>query len=106
MPGYGVPYLLLRVFLSPAGSSDALVLLQLFLAGIACYLLALIARRCTRSDAAFFAVFAIALLSAFTGRYDVLLVTESFATSALILHLYLLLRWHDKGGPAPSWRHC
>lgn len=90
MPGVGAPYLLFRQFLGPIGSRQAMVILQWLLSGITCYLLALLAWRLTGKHRIGLIVFAVYLLSAYSAWYDSIISSDSLATSALILHAWLL----------------
>ena len=102
MPGYGIVYGLLRLALPPGAAADALVLLQLLLSLVALYCLARLAQVVTRQPAAFRWALLLYGLNTFVTVYDIRVLTESFATSALIIGLYELVKMleHPTGATA------
>ena len=92
MPGVGAPYYLLRQFLGPQGSRQAVVLLQWLLSGFTAYLLGKVAWRLTGRHAIGLAVYAVYLLSAYSAWYDPVIASDSFSSSILIAHAWLLHR--------------
>lgn len=88
MPGYGIPYAVLRTFFSPDTSVDTLVVLQLMLAILSVYILALIAFRISSSSAVFYWTYFLFCLSTYTSLFDHFLLTESLATSCCIFGFY------------------
>lgn len=100
MPGYGLVYGALRLLLAPAAAADGLVLLQVLLGLGALYCLARLAQRATRQQQAFQWTALLFALNAFTPAFDVRLLTESFATSALIIGLYTLLKGRERNAVA------
>lgn len=97
MPGYGAAYLLARTVSSPPATYDVLVVLQLLLGAVAMYILGRMAYRLTGSRAAFALTILLHALSISVQWYDVMMLTESFATSALILFLDRCLTWTRTG---------
>lgn len=96
MPGVGAPYWVFRQFLSQTASYDAMVVLQWFLSGISVLLLALVALRMTGSHRAAIATYFLFLLSTFSSWYDTFLSSDSLATSAIIIQVFLFQRALDK----------
>ncbi|MFN3875686.1 MAG: hypothetical protein ACK4L7_07225 [Flavobacteriales bacterium] len=76
------------LFQMPGG----LVVLQWLLSGLSAYVLALLAWRLTGRHLSGLIVFAVFLVSAYSAWYDVVIGSDSLATSALILHAWLLHR--------------
>lgn len=101
MPGVAAPYWIVRQFLDPGPSRDAIVLLQWLLSGINVYVLALIALRMTGSDRIAQVVFWAFLASAYSSWFDPVVASDSFSVSALIFHAYLLQSAIDKDS---RWR--
>ncbi|MBL0045062.1 MAG: hypothetical protein IPP33_11925 [Flavobacteriales bacterium] len=92
MPGYGLPYGLLRLLLPQAHALNALLVLQLIMDAIAVVLLARIAWMITRNRTVFASVFWIYAISSFVSLYDVLPLTESLTTSTLVIGTYAAFR--------------
>jgi len=92
MPGYGILYLPFAFLFSKAVAYNILIVIQLILASISIYLLALIAKYLFRSSAIFYLTFYFYAISTYTSLFDPALYTESFATSFLILAVFYLLK--------------
>jgi hypothetical protein len=92
MPGVGAPYFLLRQFLSPEASRQAMVVMQWLLSGITTYILALLAWRLTGRHLAGLVVYIVFLVSAYSAWFDSVISSDSLSTSAMILHAWLLHR--------------
>ena len=92
MPGYGLPYGLLRLLLPQAHALNALLVLQLIMDAIAVVLLARIAWMITRNRTVFASVFWVYAISSFVSLYDVLPLTESLTTSTLVIGTYAAFR--------------
>ena len=90
MPGYGVVYGGLRLVLGPSTAADGVVILQLLLSLWALYCLARLAQAATQRPAAFQWTALLYAASTFTAVFDIRLLSESFAVSALIIGLYTL----------------
>ncbi len=88
MPGYGLPYLLFRLFTTPQGAGTAILFAQFLLGAISVVVLA----RCARMlGAPTWAQHAVCILIACCARvavYDVDWFPESFCTSALIFGVH------------------
>ena len=97
MLGYGLPYLVLRLFLPQAAALNGLLVAQIALASFAVILLALLAERIAGSPRAFYFTFAVYFLLPIVSFYDVVAMPESFSTSALVFGLYLLVTGAGRG---------
>lgn len=95
MPGYGAIYLFFRFFFNPLLASNLLIVLQLLLASVSVYCLALTAQYIFKSEKYFFITFLIYLFSSYPSYFDVLLVTESFSISSLIFNIYFLIQYQQ-----------
>ena len=97
MPGYGLPYLLFRLYTTPQGAGTAIVFLQCLLGMASVVVLA----RCTRLfGAPRWAQYLTCILFAVMPRmalYDVYWFTESFCTSAMIFSTHGWLA-HQRSG--------
>jgi hypothetical protein len=97
MPGYGLPYLLLRLCTTPQGAGTAIVFLQCLLGMVGVVVLA----RCARLlRAPRWAQYLTCILFAVMPRmalYDVYWFTESFCTSAMIIATHGWLAHHRTG---------
>lgn len=89
MPGYAAPYLLLRLTLKPLAAAQALVLLQVLLSGMAVWALADVARRMVGTRAFWITYVSLSALGV-VAVWDVAMLTESLAMSALALGLWCL----------------
>ena len=88
MPGYGLPYLLARLYTTPQGAGSAVILLQCLLGILSVVVLARTLRLLGASDRlATVGCLAYALLGR-VAIYDVCWFTESFCTSALIIAVH------------------
>ncbi|MBK7946509.1 MAG: hypothetical protein IPJ85_14960 [Flavobacteriales bacterium] len=100
MPGYGVVYLLLRLFTEPPVTYDVLVILQSLLASVSMYILARLVWQQTGSKALFVLSMAVYALSISVHWYDAVMLTESFCVSALIFFLDRWVHWSRTGNRA------
>ncbi len=91
MFGYGLPYFAFRWFLAKPAALNAMIVAQLLVSSLSVYLLALLALRLFGSFRSFVFTFFGYFLVPVVSYYDVVALTESFSTSALILGLYFLL---------------
>lgn len=88
MPGYGLPYLVLRLYTTPQGAGTGIIFLQLLLGMVSVMALGRTLRLLGASDRmATVGCFAYALVGR-VAIYDVCWFTESFCTSALILAVH------------------
>jgi len=99
-PGYGVVYGALRLVASPGPAADGVVVLQLLLSLFSLYCLARLAQQASQRDEAFQWTVLLYAANTFTTVFDIRLLTESFATSALIIGIYLLARAHRQSSYA------
>lgn len=97
MFGYGLPYLAFRWFLAKPAALNAVIVTQLLVSSLSVYLLALLALRLFGSFRSFVCTFFGYFLVPIVSYYDVIALTESFSTSALILSLYFLFT--NRGRP-------
>jgi len=95
MPGYGFIYLLFRLLFNQLLASNLLVVLQLLLSAVSVYCLALSALYIYKSEKYFLFIFFIYAFSSYPSYFDVLIVTESFSVSTLILNVYFLIKHHQ-----------
>lgn len=103
MPGYGAPFLVLRLFLDTDAASNALVLLQLCCSILALYSAARIAGHVFSSSRAFVVAFVLLGASMFVSAFDPQLATESFCASAIVLMLHALLKAQAPGASLAWW---
>ena len=96
MPGVGAPYFLLRQFLGPEASRQAMVVLQWLLSGFTTFLLGKLAWRLTGRHLIGLAVYTVYLVSAYSAWYDPVISSDSFSSSMLIAHAWLLHRAVEK----------
>ncbi|WP_375436205.1 glycosyltransferase family 39 protein [uncultured Hymenobacter sp.] len=101
MPGYGVVYGFLRLWLPQNAACDGIVLLQMVLAIVSLYYLGNLAYIVTKRQLVAYAVVFISAVSPYVAQADLYLLTESFAASALLIGSYYFLR----GISATSQRH-
>jgi hypothetical protein len=97
MPGYGVIYLVPRLFFSQETSYNILIILQFLTSAISVYYLALLARILFKNAAIFYITFYIFLFSQFSNYYDGCIMSESFCTSFLIFASYSFAKYFDSG---------
>ncbi|MBK7555989.1 MAG: hypothetical protein IPI55_15720 [Flavobacteriales bacterium] len=97
MPGYTPLLLLLRQFLSAGASADAITLLQWFFACLATYGLALVVLMLGASWRWFLVTYFLLIWALFPARLELAVMTDSFCTSAIGLHVVLMLI-HIKSG--------
>ena len=84
MPGYGLPYFLVRSLMAPHPALQTMVVLQVLASAISVILLARTALALTGSVRAFRSTYWIALMATFTSVFDGCILTESFSAFALI----------------------
>ncbi len=97
MPGYGVIYLLFRLFFDLPVARDLLTLSQMVVAVLATYVFARSIASVARRPDRFWPVYGALILSAFSALSDIVLVNESFTTSALMLHWAAYVRYRGSG---------
>ncbi len=90
MPGYGAPYLLLRLLFDPLNACRGMIVLQWILGAFASVALFRIALCITERKALAYAVFAMSVLDLPVIAISGALLTESFATSALVFAVLLM----------------
>lgn len=93
MPGYGAFYLLFRFVFSPEMACNALIILQVALASISVYYLALIAKNTFKSDACFYLTFYLFILCPYSNFFDAYIATESLCASLLIFGVYFFTQY-------------
>jgi hypothetical protein len=95
MPGYGMPYLLLRFIMSQQAALVTLILLQVLLSAISVYVLARIALMLLKKEKFFYVTFFVFGISAYTSLYDIFTLAESFAVSSVIFTFFYVCRYID-----------
>ena len=100
MPGYGAVYGLLRLAVGPGPAADGLVVLQLLLSLVSIYCLGRLAQAVIRRRGAFQWAVLLYGASPFIAAFDIRVLTESFAVSALIIGIYTLYRAHRQASNA------
>ena len=96
MPGYAVAYVPLRLVFEKAMACNAMLIIQLLMASLAVYCLALTARHAFQSDTMFYLVFYVYLISSYANLFDAFLLTESLCTSVTIFSIYFFSRFTEK----------
>ena len=91
MPGYGLIYLLLRLFTTEPGAGLVIIFLQLFLGALSCVALMNIAEMMGLGQRWQRLTFWLSALCPQLAFLDVQLVTESFCSSALIFSIFHVL---------------
>ena len=92
-PGYGVIYLFFRQFFSYTGSYNCIVILQLIVASLSVYCMAMLTMLLLKSDLAFHLCFYIFLISTYSNYYDICLMTESLSSSFLVFGAWFFSRY-------------
>jgi hypothetical protein len=95
MPGYGLAYLPLIVIFSKATACNLLIIIQLLLASLSVYVLALTAKKIFHTKISFYATFYLFSISCLSNLYDASLQTESLTVSLLIFSTYFFIRYFD-----------
>ncbi|MDA0973474.1 MAG: glycosyltransferase family 39 protein [Bacteroidetes bacterium] len=95
MPGYAIPYFLLRLVLAKDSALVALILIQIVLSAISVCYLALLAYRLSRSKGVFLATLLFYGTSLYYLRYDFSSITEAPSVALFILSLYQLFSWWE-----------
>jgi hypothetical protein len=95
MPGYGLAYLPLIIIFSKATACNLLIIIQLLLASLSVYVLALTAKKIFHTNTAFYTTFYVFALSCLSNLYDAALQTESLTVSFLIFSTWFLIRYFD-----------
>ncbi len=91
MPGFMPLYLPLRFLFDPETSLTIIVVIQLLLSSISCYLLAVISTRLipNQKHLAFILTFTLFTFSTYASYFDIYILSESLSTSLCILIIYL-----------------
>lgn len=97
MPGYGIIYLLFRLFLSYRATYNTIVIVQLVVSSVSVYCLALLSRLILKSDRAFHLTFYMFLISNYSNYYDICLMTESLSSSFLIFGTWYFALYFQPG---------
>lgn len=98
MPGYGAPYLLLRLVLERTAAFHGIVWLQVAASALAVVLLAKLVFLLSSDDRAFHLTFWSALVATYTSYFDQHLTTESFSSMALVLSAYCAVKYLQGSG--------
>jgi hypothetical protein len=93
MPGYGFPYLLIRLVTGQSAGLAILIGMQVLLSAISTYILGLIALIIFGNERIFKIVFWCFAISAPTIIFDIFTLSESFSISAILFFHYFLLRF-------------
>jgi hypothetical protein len=103
MPYYGTPYYLFRVFFDKPFASDLLVLVQIFFDTLATVYFARLCSSVLKHQSAFWIGYALYLLSFNYFETTLLLSTESFALSFIVLFYYAFHRWWSGENKSSIW---
>ena len=95
LPGFGIIYLPLLFVFKKTLALNCLIIIQLILASISVYALALISKNIFKTSFIFYITFYLFLISIFSNMSDHVLASESLATSFLVLAFYYLIKWRD-----------
>jgi hypothetical protein len=97
MPGYGVLYLLIRSWTDMGTARDLLTLLQMIVGVLATYVFARSIAHAAQRPQWFWPVYGALLFASYSALSDIVLVNESFTTSALMLHWAAYVRYRSSG---------
>ena len=95
MPGYSLPYMLLRFLFDKETALFSLFLLQILLSAISVYVIGLVAEKLIRNKNAFFLSFFLFACSAHTTIFDIYSLAESFSVSAICFFLFFIFKYFD-----------
>jgi hypothetical protein len=95
MPGYGVIYLLIRSCTNMATARDLLTLLQMVIGLLATYAFARSLAMAAQRPQWFWPFYGALLFASYSALSDIVLVNESFTTSALMLHWAAYVRYRS-----------
>jgi hypothetical protein len=93
MPGYSLPYLILRVLFHKIIALQLLALIQIFLSAIAAFCIGKITQLYTNSKLGFWVGLHLYLFSGALSYYDVFTLSESFSFSALVIFFYFWTKY-------------
>jgi hypothetical protein len=96
MPGYGIPYMLLRYVMPQQAALVSLIFLQVLLSAISVYVLARMALMLLRHEKYFHITFFLFAISTYTSLFDIFTLSESFSVSAVIFMLFFLFRYVER----------
>src|SRR6185436_4552902 len=83
MPGYSLPYMLLRFIFEKNTALFLLFSLQILLGAISVYVISLVAEMLLQNSKAFFYSFVLLAISSHTAIFDIYSLSESFSVSAI-----------------------
>ncbi len=95
MPGYGIVYIMFRLFMNNVHALNAVILLQVVVSSISVYALAITAERIFKIKEAFYYAFMLYLFSELAFSWDYLILTESFTLSSLVLSTFFFTLYFD-----------
>ncbi|HTA28759.1 MAG TPA: hypothetical protein VK809_13280 [Bacteroidia bacterium] len=95
MPGYGAFYLFFRLVFSPEIACNILIVLQVVLASVSVYYLALIARNILKNEICFYITFYLFILCPYSNFFDAYIATESLSASLLIFGVYFFTQYYQ-----------
>ncbi len=90
LPGYSMPYLILRYIFPQSISLGSLILLQVLLSVVSVYLLGLLSIKWFKTEKYFIPVILLFSISTYTSIFDLFTLAESFSVSAVIFGFYFL----------------
>ena len=96
MPGYGIIYFPLALMFSKATAFNIIIIIQLVLSVLSVYCLALTAKNIFNRDMYFYLTFYLMAFSTFSSLYDSILLTESLATSLLIISIFFFTLYYRR----------
>jgi dolichyl-phosphate-mannose-protein mannosyltransferase len=96
MPGYSLPYMLLRFIFEKNTALFILFSLQILLGAISVYVMSLIAEKLFQSPGAFLIAFVLLAISSHTAIFDIYSLSESFSVSAICFFLYFIFKYFEE----------
>lgn len=103
MPYYGAPYFLFRLFFDKSAAGDLMVLMQIFFDALAAVYFALLCRNVTNRRAGFWTGYLLYLLSFNFFESVLMLSTESFTLSFIVLFFYAFQKWWSGEDKRAVW---
>ncbi len=103
MPGLGLLYFVLRLFLTVKQAINGIIIIQITTAAVSVYYLALTLFQITKNKAAFFFCYLLFLISPLCMAYEFHPMTESICTSLLIFYIYYIVQYHIFGKSKSLW---
>jgi hypothetical protein len=96
MPGYSLPYMLLRFIFKKETALFSMFLLQILLSAISVYLISRVAEKLLKNKNAFLITFFLFAFSSHTAIFDLFSLAESFSVSAICFFLYFIFKYFEE----------